>query len=75
MTPGRLSLADDMRLIPVEIGSGARLKVDLLCGVDRRSQLAGEAGHDPAPVYCGDGSMIGHGVRIMNWDEAGGVSE
>lgn len=70
-----LLIEDGMRLIPVEIKSGATLNGDFLRGLDRFAEVAGEESHDPALIYGGAGGMTWHGVRVMGWKEAGGVYE
>ena len=70
-----LLIEDGMRLIPVEIKSGATLNGDFLRGLDRFAEVAGAESHDPALIYGGAGGMSWHGVRVMGWKEAGGVYE
>lgn len=70
-----LLIEDGMRLIPVEIKSGATLNGDFLRGLDRFAEFAGKESHDRALIYGGEGGMTWHGVRVMGWKEAGGVYE
>ena len=68
-----LIIEDGMRLIPVEIKSGATLNFDFLRGLKRFAEFAGEDSYNPALIYGGEGGMTWHGVRVMGWKEAGGV--
>ena len=70
-----LIIEDGMRLIPVEIKSGATLNFDFLRGLKRFAEFAGEDSYNPALIYGGEGGMTWHGVRVMGWKEAGGVYE
>ena len=70
-----LLIEDGMRLIPIEVKSGATLNGDFLRGLKRFAEFAGEDSHDPALIYGGEGGMSWQGVRVMGWKEAGGVYE
>lgn len=70
-----LLIEDDVRLIPVEIKSGATLNGDFLRGLKRFAEFAGDDSHNPTLIYGGNGGMSWHGVRVMGWKEAGGAYE
>lgn len=70
-----LLIEDGVRLVPIEIKSGATLNGDFLRGLDRFAAFAGADSHNPTLVFGGEGGMSWHGVRVMGWKEAGGVYE
>lgn len=70
-----LLIEDGVRLIPIEIKSGATLNGDYVRGLNRFAEFAGKDSHNPVLIYGGEGGMTWHGVRVMGWKEAGGVYE
>lgn len=70
-----LLIENGMRLIPVDIKSGATLNDDFLRGLKRFGELAGEDSHSPTLIYGGEGGMSWNGVRVMGWKDVGGVYE
>ena len=68
-----LLIEDGIRLVPIEIKSGATLNRDFLRGLKHFAEYAGDESHNPALVYGGEGGMTWHGVRVMGWKEAGGA--
>jgi predicted AAA+ superfamily ATPase len=70
-----LIVEQETNLVPVEIKSGKTVNPEAFAGLSRWRTLAGESAAEPILIHGGSDSHRRSEVRVVGWQDAGGVLE